>query len=826
MQGTGCTWRVAASLVMALVPGVASAATTIEDFFNAGGFSPTRDYFSELPYEHIDPLTGNLLLTFTDLVLPGNAGLELRIQRTYNSKIYVGYPGLTLREDSWAGVGWTLHMGRIRNPSAGIPGPIEMPDGSQHELFTNSSPSGTFITRDFWIYDRSPASPVLKLTNGLVYTFGRSTTINGVPYRYVTRIDDTFGNHIDVSYTTGSPVDAITSIIQYVGSQTRTVTFSAAATNGGLSSMTYTGSRTYTWTYSQVAASSAGFNRLTQVQPPVGRPWQYSYDTAGAFIEELTRVITPSNGQIDYVYGDVVLNLGSTAQVTTPAVVSRMVSGPNLTTGTWTYAYAQGTAKNQTVITQPAACVSPAASVTTTYTFLGVGNNYSTGTAWNIGLVSSKVVKQGTSTLETTSLAWTPSVAISLDQQIVGPNFDQDTFVPLLDLRTITRGGRNYVTDFAYTTANFNDYGRANSIVETGDLSRTTTRTFDYAFTPYIKDRMASETVSVASSSFATSYAYDDSSGFKTSETIYGVTTTFAPTPNGNVQSATDARNNTTSFTYDWGVLKDVITPEYAPTATVSRSINPEGTVASETRRVKTAPGTTFTNATTSFQYDDLFRLTRRTPPAGSPVDYSYDNAGGAWTKVTRDPDGVGGVAPSVVENFLDGLGRVYRVQNSLPILSDTSRDACGQSTFVSYPYSGTPSPIPGSTYAYDGLGRVKSKTDPGNTSGTTVISYAYPTGVDVHITDEAGRITQQHWAAFGAPSEARLLSVRDAAGQTTAYSHSTLGNLTLVDPPGTSAQRSWVYNTKNQLTSETHPESGTTTYTYYPNGGQCPARC
>ena len=61
--------------------------------FDERGFKPNREYFSQLPYEHIDPLTGNLLLTFTDLVLPGNAGFDLRIQRTYNSKICRDFNG-------------------------------------------------------------------------------------------------------------------------------------------------------------------------------------------------------------------------------------------------------------------------------------------------------------------------------------------------------------------------------------------------------------------------------------------------------------------------------------------------------------------------------------------------------------------------------------------------------------------------------------------------------------------------------------------------------------------------------------------------------------
>lgn len=41
---------------------------------------------SVLPWEQIDAYSGNLLLSFTDLVLPGNAGLDVVLTRTYNSK--------------------------------------------------------------------------------------------------------------------------------------------------------------------------------------------------------------------------------------------------------------------------------------------------------------------------------------------------------------------------------------------------------------------------------------------------------------------------------------------------------------------------------------------------------------------------------------------------------------------------------------------------------------------------------------------------------------------------------------------------------------------
>lgn len=57
-----------------------------DPIFSAAGFQQNHDYFSAVPGENIDSNTGALILSFTDLVLPGNNGSELRFQRTYNSK--------------------------------------------------------------------------------------------------------------------------------------------------------------------------------------------------------------------------------------------------------------------------------------------------------------------------------------------------------------------------------------------------------------------------------------------------------------------------------------------------------------------------------------------------------------------------------------------------------------------------------------------------------------------------------------------------------------------------------------------------------------------
>ncbi len=82
--------RTAAGRVLpGIALGIAIATSAVAQ--TQSGKPPTldrnRDYFSQLPVERIDTFTGQVVLAFTDLVLPGNASRELRLQHSYSSDL-------------------------------------------------------------------------------------------------------------------------------------------------------------------------------------------------------------------------------------------------------------------------------------------------------------------------------------------------------------------------------------------------------------------------------------------------------------------------------------------------------------------------------------------------------------------------------------------------------------------------------------------------------------------------------------------------------------------------------------------------------------------
>lgn len=66
--------------------GLASIAGAQKALPDEPGFQPNRDYLALQPWEAIDTGSNNIILTFTDLALPGNAGRELRFDRVFSNQ--------------------------------------------------------------------------------------------------------------------------------------------------------------------------------------------------------------------------------------------------------------------------------------------------------------------------------------------------------------------------------------------------------------------------------------------------------------------------------------------------------------------------------------------------------------------------------------------------------------------------------------------------------------------------------------------------------------------------------------------------------------------
>ena len=240
-------------------------------------------------------------------------------------------------------------------------------------------------------------------------------------------------------------------------------------------------------------------------------------------------------------------------------------------------------------------------------------------------------------------------------------------------------------------------------------------------------------------------------------------------------------------------------------------------------------------NQATSYRYNDsLNRLTETDFPDGGVTQISYydappnptvtttkamnasqsivsvavlDGMGqDISTKLTSDPQGT-----VYTKTVYDGLGRVYQQYNPYRTISDST-----------YGYT---------TYGYDALGRTTSVTKPdGSVVSTQYCNNPSSAAVSssVLVTDEAG-----HWRRSESDGLGRLVEVDEpnsssatvnvcpGAGEpiwVTTYSYDGLNDLTSVVQGG-SRNRSFSYNSLQEMIQSNNPESGSINYAYDANG-------
>ncbi|HSJ61066.1 MAG TPA: DUF6531 domain-containing protein, partial [Jiangellaceae bacterium] len=778
--------------MLAATVAAATPATAQNNPFSSEGFPAARGTYGSFPYEQVDPLSGNLIVSVTDLSLPGP--IPLTVSRSYNSKFHKDFEHGDQSVDEWSplGVGWRMHFGRVLHAAEPTPGTtvIEGTDGGGGPLYQTSAYPEGWITKGFARYNRM--NHTAKFPNGLVVTFGHIGEVSGPrgQVRYATEIRDPYNNTLTFTYA-GMPGLVTRARQNLNATQFREVDFTYNA-NGTLTNISYNGRA---WTFQHDPAPGLpGHTLLRHVIPPAGLPWQQQYGGLAGL--ELTALVAPGGGRVDYTYATVARRAGSLTQ-NSRVVSTRTVGGRAVTPGTWTFSYNQGANLDTTVV----AC--PCGTTSYRYNGIGISGNFS---AWASGtLAERRVLENGTGTLlEQETITYGPSVAISPDA-IPGEGgqwSDPDVFLALTTQRVLTRpSGGTWTTTYEYNATNYNDFGRPYKVTQQGDLTRISEVTFQYGFTPWIIGGTATTSVRVPPETIQTSATtYELATGFVTASTSLGVTSTFTRNANGTLASASNANGHTTTFVYDWGVLAAT----HTPLLTSARTINPDGTVAAAVVGNDPNPAN---NQLTTYQYDAVGRIRLVQPRNANFIRYTYeDTQGNLYVQVDR--------GTSQVWTHLDGFGRAISTVNSLGVKTRIDRDACGRVTYASGTYTTGDGLGRGTTTTYDGLGRVKTVSVP-DPLGTATTTYTY-TGPDVSIIDAIGRTTTYDNQSFGGPGDVRLAAVHDPNGRTTSYQYHTLGGLTRVDGPGPNVPaRTWQYNINGRLLQDTQPESGTTTYTY-----------
>lgn len=763
-----------AVLIMLTLVVTHAAKANMPDFYSEPGLNPTRAYSQSTNFDLVDPFTGKLQLHHTDILIPGNGGLNLEVGRSYTSG-----------DSLTPGNSWTMGFGyvyrRALDPICTPKGfytddrfnpVLVLADGSRHVL-ADSSDSNLYITNQFW-----RANCINTPSGGLTITSPEGTVYDmtflagDITYQkwYVTKITDRNGNWINISYEINGNGATITGVSTSDG---RTLTYTYTTILGSYKRLSSITDGTRTWSYTYIDNTTPGFSELSvgtfllnKVTLPDSTSWVYTYNgnlgtAAGSY--QISSVTTPQLGKVTYTYSYINF-ISAIGRLPDEVITSRSITG----VGTWTYAYVPSTGVGTLDTTTVTA---PGSLQTIVYKHYGYNAVLTAGETWKIGLLVQKTI----GTVQTESYSWTPlKISNQTDTRVFTwiPVLNNFYYSPLLSTKTITRDGATYST----TYSGFDSYGNPGSVTETGPNggNRTTSIIYNIDSAKWVLHQAKNE-----SFTGSTITRLFDANHNLTSSTVNGVTTSHTYAADGSIATTTFPRGLLHSYSsYKRGIPQVETQPEGI---SITRVVSNAGTITSE----KNGRG-----FTTSYVYDGLNRPTSITYPTGNPVSISYTATSKTATR--------GGLVESTI---YDGFGRPTSVTLG-GIKTTYQYDPLGRTTFKSNPGSTS-----GTSSAYDALDRVKIITQ----ADATTRSYAYGAAT-VAITDERAKTTTYAYRGYGDPNQTYLMNI--TAPDTTAnvaITRNTLDQVTTVAQGGLT--RSYGYNANAYLSQVTEPETGVTTY-------------
>ncbi len=789
--------------------------------------------------EQIDTRSGNLNFSIPLVKPEGRSGWGVPFALSYNSQNWRKDSGQwLLGQDVGFGFGWRLLAGSLMPVFSDLLTihhyVFTDSTGAEYRLEVNNGGVWTSRESNYVIYDANQAK--LFFTDGSVWEMnclsGGSEADAGV--RYPTRMEDTSGNYIEVAYQTGRNAiypnssarvtwirDLRVDFTQWPTPTTYTFNYNGDAvphltsiSNGVGTAENFTFSYTTAATLYSPFAPQTSFGTAQMLQTAtrtgVNLTHTFEYGTNGA--GEMSRVILPLGAELRWTYGDFTYGNGRTFR----EVVSRqLVKQSGATATTYPFSHPGGDSllytHSQTTVDDPG----------------GVGQrawNFNTSGSAN-GLLASFEMRQlpGPVVKTRDDYTWTtdsngrPYISAVLSTMDPGQSYQKqskseqamDVYGNVTQAKAYAYGNlvtpARTTTNTYLTTGTYPTYHLHNLLVTSQITDGSTTVTM--VTNGY--DQRTLEELPTTPPMFNASHA--GPAGQVTTVTSPGSVKNIYYDRTGNMTNADDGQGHSVDYTPSQ-------TANYARPA----SIAPNGNSAmAENYQWNTSflglsqvTGANGDVTTVNYNSFGLPSQTTSADGAATTIVYTYSPP---TQKVTTNGH--------YVKTYYDGLGRTIKVENgdatSVKSVVETEYDSCactpmGKTKRVSQPYAPGGSVV-WTTYSYDGLGRPVTVT---HADGVSQTAYSYA-GNTVTVTDPAGKWKTYERDAFG--NVTKTTEPNPAGGSwDTVFSYNLLNAMTqVVMTRGAVTQtRSWVYDMATlRLTSDTQPETGTTSYTYNLDG-------
>jgi RHS repeat-associated protein len=696
----------------------------------------------------------------------------------------------------------------------------------------SSDPNGMTVQADAYTMTLGPAGP---------------------GYINLTSLVDAGGNQLNVPFLTSPPGSTGSSKItdrngNFISSSngvyTDTLNTTAlTVTNGGTTTLSYPtpagGTAQYTVTYqTYTVRTNFGCSGISEFGPtneslvskislPDGTYYQFTYESTPYYSSDVTgrvaSVQLPTGGTISYTYeggsNGIECFDGSTAGFNR--------STPDTGSGYWSYTRTLGGGgygTNTTTITDPQGGQTVLDFSAIYELWRQVSQNSST-------LATVTTCYNGNTANCSSATVSTPITERAVTTQLGGSNnleAETDTFYNGYDLVTeldeydYGQGGRGSLirqtqTSYANLGNDIFDMPGTVTVKEGGNTLAQTIYSYDQNPLTSSGSPQLAQVSGSRGNATTIQYLVSGSTYLQKQFTYYD---------NGNVNVATDVNNATTTYNYGGASCGSSFPTSVSEPLGLTKSMtwNCNG-------GVQTANDDENGNSV-AYNYTDaqFWRPNSMTDQMSNTTNLSYTGQTSVESSQLFNSDS----STSDVLSTLDDLGRPHIIQKrQSPSGSydsvETEYDPSGRPSFTTLPYSASGGDAcsgncAGTTTQFDALGRPLSVTD---TSGLE-IDYSYPAN-DVLETvnapsgenskkkqyeyDALGRLTSVCEITNGTGSGNCPQTNTGKTGYFTQYMYDALGDLTKVIQGG--EIRQYAYDGLGRMTSETNPESGTTTYTY-----------